>query len=42
MKRIEASSIDIRLFLEAIDRWMSVEACNCNREDYLDYDREYE
>jgi hypothetical protein len=33
MKRLEASSSDLRLFLEAIDRWMSVEACNYNRED---------
>jgi hypothetical protein len=28
--------------IEAIDRWKSVEACNCNREDELDYDREDE
>jgi hypothetical protein len=28
------------LFLEVIDRWKSVEACNCNREDYLNFDRE--
>jgi len=28
------------LFIEAIDRWKSVEACNCNREDELNYDRE--
>jgi hypothetical protein len=26
----------------AIGRWKSVEACNCNREDELDYDREDE
>jgi hypothetical protein len=26
--------------VEAIDRWMSVEVCNCNRKDELDYDRE--
>jgi hypothetical protein len=25
-----------------IDRWKSVEACNCNREDDIDYDREDE
>jgi hypothetical protein len=25
-----------------IDRWKSVEACNCNREDKLDFDREDE
>jgi hypothetical protein len=30
------------LFIEVIDRWKSVEACNCNIEDELDYDREYE
>jgi hypothetical protein len=30
------------LFLEVIDRWKSVEACNCNREDQLDFDREDE
>jgi hypothetical protein len=28
--------------IEAIDRWKSVEACNYNREDELDYDREDE
>ena len=27
---------------EAIEKWKSVEACNCNREDELDYDREDE
>jgi hypothetical protein len=31
-----------RLFLEVIDRWKSVEACNCNREDQIDFDREDE
>jgi hypothetical protein len=25
-----------------IDRWKSVEACNCNNEDYLDFDGEDE
>jgi hypothetical protein len=30
------------LFIEAIDRWKSIEACNCNREDELDCDREEE
>ena len=30
------------MLIEAIDRWKSVEACNCNREDELDYDREDE
>ena len=28
--------------IEAIDRWKSLEACNYNREDELDYDREDE
>jgi hypothetical protein len=30
------------LFIEAIDKWKSVEVCNCNREDELDCDREDE
>jgi hypothetical protein len=30
------------LFIEVIDRWKSIEACNCNREDEIDYDREDE
>jgi hypothetical protein len=34
--------VEQRLFIEAIDIWKSVEAYNCNREDELDYDREYE
>jgi hypothetical protein len=29
-----------RLFLEVIDRWKSVETCNYNREDQIDFDRE--
>jgi hypothetical protein len=33
MKRLEASSIDLRLLLEVIEIWMSVEECNCNIED---------
>ena len=28
--------------IEAINRWKSIEAYNCNREDELDYDREDE
>jgi hypothetical protein len=28
--------------IEVIDRWRSVEACNYNREDDLNYDREEE
>ena len=27
---------------KVIERWKSVEACNCNKEDELDYDREDE
>jgi hypothetical protein len=34
--------VEGRIFLEVIDRWKSVEACNCNREDHLDFDREEE
>jgi hypothetical protein len=34
--------VEGRLFLEVIDRWKSIEACNCNREDQLDFDREDE
>jgi hypothetical protein len=32
--------VEGRLFLEVIDRWKSVEACNCNIEDQLDFNRE--
>jgi hypothetical protein len=28
--------------MEAIDRWKSIEAGNCNKEDELDYNREVE
>ena len=31
-----------RLFLEVIDRWKSVEACNCNKEEKINFDREDE
>jgi hypothetical protein len=34
--------VEGRLFLEVIDRWKSVEACNCNKEDQLDFDRDDE
>ena len=34
--------VEWRIFLEVIDRWKSVEACNYNREDHLDFDREDE
>jgi hypothetical protein len=30
------------MFMEAIDSWMSIEACNWNREGELDYHREDE
>jgi hypothetical protein len=30
------------IFLEVIDRWKSVEACNYNREDHLEFGREEE
>ena len=32
----------MNIFQETIDRWKSVEACNCNREDELTYDRKDE
>jgi hypothetical protein len=34
--------VEGRIFLEVIDRWKSVEAYNCNREDHLEFDREEE
>jgi hypothetical protein len=42
MKSLKASASGMKIVQEAIDRWKSVEACNCNREDELDYDREDE
>ena len=42
MKSLKASSSGMKTIQEAIDRWKSVEACNCNREDEIDYDREDE
>ena len=42
MKSLQASSSEGRLFLEGIDRCMSVEACNWNREGELDCHREDE
>jgi hypothetical protein len=34
--------VERRLFIEVIERWKRFEACNYNREDEFDYDREYE
>jgi len=34
--------VEGRLFLEVIDKWKSVEACNCNKVDQLNFDREDE
>jgi hypothetical protein len=42
MKSIKASASGMKTVQEVIDRWKSVKACNCNREDELDYDREDE
>ena len=36
LKSLQDSSSEWRLFLEEIDRWMSVEVCNWNRKDKLD------
>ena len=42
MKSLQASSSEGRLFLEGIDRWMSIEACNWKKEGELDFHREDE
>jgi hypothetical protein len=42
MKSLKASASGMNTFQEVIDRWKSVEAYNCNREDELDCDREDE
>ena len=42
MKSLQASSSEGILFLEGIDRWMSIEVCNWNREGELDCHREDE
>jgi hypothetical protein len=42
MKSLKASASGMKTVQEAIERWKSVEACNCNREDELDCDREDE
>jgi hypothetical protein len=42
MKSLKASANGMKTVQEAIDRWKSIEACNCNREDELDCHREDE
>jgi hypothetical protein len=42
MKSLKASASGMKTFQEAIDIWKSIEACNCNKEDELDCDREDE
>jgi hypothetical protein len=32
VKSLWESSIGMKMFMEAIDSWMSIEACNCHRE----------
>ena len=40
MKSLQASSSEGRLFLEGIDKWMSIEACNWNKKGDFDCHRE--
>jgi hypothetical protein len=40
MKSLKASASGMKTVQEAIDRWKRIEACNYNREDELDCDRE--
>jgi hypothetical protein len=42
MKSLKASSSGMKTIQVAIDRWERIEACNCNREDEIDCDREDE
>jgi hypothetical protein len=42
MKSLKASASGMKTVQEVIDRWKSVKACNCNKEDELDCDREDE
>jgi hypothetical protein len=42
MKSLKAYASGMKTVQEAIDKWKSVEACNYNREDKLDCDREDE
>jgi hypothetical protein len=40
MKSLKAYVSGMKNVQEAIDRWKSIEACNCNIEDELDCDKE--
>jgi hypothetical protein len=42
VKSLWESSRGMNMFMEAIDNWMSIEACNWNREDELNCHREDE
>ena len=42
VKSLWESSRGMKMFVEVIDSWMSIEACNWNREGELDYHREDE
>jgi hypothetical protein len=42
MKSLWESSRGMKMLVEAIDSWMSIEACNWNREGELDCHREDE
>jgi hypothetical protein len=42
MKSLWESSRGMKMLVEAIDNWMSIEACNWNREGELDCHREDE
>jgi hypothetical protein len=42
VKSLWESSRGMKMFVEAIDSWMSIEACNWNREGELDCHREDE
>jgi hypothetical protein len=42
MKSLKASASGMKTVQEVIDRWKSVEACNYNKEDEIDCDREDE
>jgi hypothetical protein len=42
VKSLWKSSRGMKMFMEAIDNWMSIRACNWNKEGELDYHRENE
>jgi hypothetical protein len=42
MKSLKESASGMKTVQEEIYRWKSIEVCNCNREDEIDYDREDE